>query len=86
VGTAYVHYKEYELQKALHGTDFGAAALSAEEPSLFWLAVDIIGAGFDVAAAGGGVWKSTNRGKRWTPLTDQLPSLSSGAVAVEAAA
>lgn len=36
-----------------------------------------------VAAAGGGVWKSTNRGKRWVPLTDQLPSLASGAVAVD---
>ena len=53
VGTAYSHYKEYELQSALHGTDFGAAALSAEEPSLFWLAVDIVGAGFDVGAAAG---------------------------------
>jgi uncharacterized protein (TIGR03437 family) len=36
-----------------------------------------------VAAAGGGVWKTTNRGKRWQPLTDQLPSLASGAVAVD---
>ena len=53
VGTAYSHYREYEIQAALHGTDFGAAALSAEEPSLFWLAVDIVGAGFDVGAAAG---------------------------------
>ena len=36
-----------------------------------------------VAAAGGGVWKSANRGLRWTPLTDSLPSLASGAVAVD---
>ncbi len=36
-----------------------------------------------IAAAGGGVWKSTNRGKRWVPLTDHLPSLASGAVAVD---
>lgn len=36
-----------------------------------------------VAAAGGGVWKSTNRGARWSPLTDNLPSLASGAVAVD---
>ena len=36
-----------------------------------------------VAAAAGGVWKSVNRGKNWTPLTDQLPSLASGAVAVD---
>src|SRR5262249_49448444 len=33
-----------------------------------------------IAAAGGGVWKSTNRGGRWTPMTDALPSLASGAV------
>ncbi|MSO20800.1 MAG: hypothetical protein EXQ56_10135 [Acidobacteria bacterium] len=36
-----------------------------------------------VAAAGGGVWKSVNRGGRWTPLTDNLPSLASGAVGVD---
>ena len=36
-----------------------------------------------VAAAGGGVWKTTNRGARWSPLTDDLPSLASGAVAVD---
>ena len=36
-----------------------------------------------LAAAGGGVWKSTTRGSRWEPLTDRLPSLASGAVAVD---
>ena len=36
-----------------------------------------------VAAAGGGVWKTTNRGASWRPLTDSLPSLASGAVAVD---
>jgi len=36
-----------------------------------------------IAAAGGGVWKSTNRGGRWAPVTDGLPSLASGAVAVD---
>ena len=36
-----------------------------------------------LAAAGGGVWKSTNRGVGWVPLTDRLPSLASGAVAVD---
>jgi hypothetical protein len=34
-------------------------------------------------AAGGGVWRSHDRGKTWTPLTDDLPSLSSGALAVD---
>ena len=36
-----------------------------------------------VAAAGGGVWKSVSRGSGWVPLTDSLPSLASGAVAVD---
>ncbi|MBI2816757.1 MAG: hypothetical protein HYX72_07440 [Acidobacteria bacterium] len=36
-----------------------------------------------LAAAGGGVWKSSNRGLGWVPLTDNLPSLASGAVAVD---
>lgn len=53
VGQAYVHFREYERAQMLRGTDFGALALSSEDPSLFWLAVDIIGAGFDVGAAAG---------------------------------
>jgi uncharacterized protein (TIGR03437 family) len=36
-----------------------------------------------IASAGGGVWKSLNRGSSWTPMTDNLPSLASGAVAVD---
>ena len=36
-----------------------------------------------VAAAGGGVWKSSNKGGRWSPISDHLPSLASGAVAVD---
>ena len=35
-----------------------------------------------IAAAGGGVWKSTNAGVSWTPLTDGQASLSMGAIAV----
>jgi hypothetical protein len=34
-------------------------------------------------AAGGGVWKSPDRGRTWTPVTDELASLSSGALAVD---
>ncbi|HWP85445.1 MAG TPA: hypothetical protein VNN17_09660, partial [Terriglobia bacterium] len=36
-----------------------------------------------VAAAGGGVWKSVSRGTNWIPISDRLPSLASGAVAVD---
>jgi len=34
-------------------------------------------------AGDGGVWRSPDRGKTWTPLTDDLPSLSSGDLAVD---
>jgi hypothetical protein len=35
-----------------------------------------------VGAAGGGLWKSTDSGATWTPMTDGLPSLAVGGVAV----
>ncbi|HUI28987.1 MAG TPA: T9SS type A sorting domain-containing protein [Candidatus Acidoferrales bacterium] len=35
------------------------------------------------AAAGGGLWKSTDGGSTWSPLTDNLLRLSSGSVAVD---
>ncbi len=34
-------------------------------------------------AADGGVWKSTNGGTSWTAMTDGLPTLSSGALAID---
>ena len=36
-----------------------------------------------VATAQGGVWRSENAGLSWTALTDQLPSLASGDVALD---
>jgi len=35
-----------------------------------------------VAAAGGGVWETTDRGSTWNPLTDSTFTLSMGAIAV----
>jgi photosystem II stability/assembly factor-like uncharacterized protein len=35
-----------------------------------------------VAAAGGGVWKTTDAGNRWTPLTDDQGTLFMGAIAL----
>ncbi len=35
-----------------------------------------------VGSAGGGLWKSTNGGSAWTPMTDELPSLAVNAIAV----
>jgi photosystem II stability/assembly factor-like uncharacterized protein len=36
-----------------------------------------------IAAAGGGVWKTTNAGLNWTPLTDNLPTLYGGDVTLD---
>jgi hypothetical protein len=33
--------------------------------------------------ADGGVWRSTDQGQNWTPLTDSMPTLSTGAMAVD---
>ncbi len=38
------------------------------------------------ASASGGVWKTTDGGALWTPLTDELPILNHGCVAVDPAA
>ncbi|MBI3760040.1 MAG: hypothetical protein HY269_09875, partial [Deltaproteobacteria bacterium] len=35
-----------------------------------------------VASASGGVWKTTNGGTNWTPLTDELSTLNHGAIAL----
>ncbi|MGH3370388.1 MAG: hypothetical protein ACRDPR_10325, partial [Nocardioidaceae bacterium] len=52
IGSAVGHAQEYMVQSAAHGTAVdAAAAISADEPSLFWLAVDIAGAILDVGAA-----------------------------------
>jgi hypothetical protein len=56
------------------GLGFAAGRIQA-------LAVDgkIVYAG----AASGGVWRSTDRGMTWTPVSDDLPSLSSGDLAID---
>lgn len=36
-----------------------------------------------LGTATGGVWLSSNAGQSWTPLTDQMPSLAIGAVAID---
>jgi hypothetical protein len=52
--TAFAHLQQYEFEKAASGTDFDKAnAVSTADPSLFWLAVDIIAAGVDLGAATG---------------------------------
>jgi hypothetical protein len=36
-----------------------------------------------LGAAAGGVWKSSNAGTNWTPLTDNQPSLATGSIAID---
>ena len=36
-----------------------------------------------IGAANGGVWKTTNGGTQWTPLTDQMQSIAMGALAID---
>ena len=36
-----------------------------------------------IAAASGGIWKTTDGGSNWTPLTDELPVLNHGCVALD---
>src|SRR5215469_7474769 len=36
-----------------------------------------------LGAAEGGVWKTSDAGKKWTPLTDRQPSLATGSIAVD---
>lgn len=52
VYNAYEHWHEYQLQSAAAETDYAKAeALAKDEPSLLWLAIDIIGAGLELGAA-----------------------------------
>jgi hypothetical protein len=47
-----IHVQEYLMQKALAGSAFDKArALSQDDPSLFWLAFEIVGTILDVGAA-----------------------------------
>ncbi|HST20349.1 MAG TPA: DUF4157 domain-containing protein [Blastocatellia bacterium] len=51
VATA-IEVKEYMMQKAMANTDFDKAkSISQEDPSLFWLAVSIVGTVIDVGTA-----------------------------------
>jgi hypothetical protein len=46
------HLQQYQMQSAQSGSDFDKArAISTDDPSLFWLAVDIIGTAIDVGTA-----------------------------------
>jgi len=62
-------------------TSIGPANYAGRIISLAWhpTNTNIIYAG----SASGGLWKTTNSGTSWTPLTDDLPSLAVGTVALD---
>jgi hypothetical protein len=62
-------------------TFYGAPTVSGRVTAL---AVDPTNASIVyLGAADGGVWKTTNGGSTWTPLTDTQPSLSVGSIAID---
>ncbi len=68
--SAIQHYQEYQLQSAMNQSDFDKAkVISQQEPSLFWLAMDIIGAIGDIGAAAGVLMKAF---RALAPLIDTL--------------
>jgi hypothetical protein len=68
------HIQDYLMQSALSGTAFDKAqAISAEEPSLFWLAVEIVGTGLDVGPAAATLLKVSGRWVRWSRRHRQRP-------------
>ncbi|MCG6963752.1 MAG: hypothetical protein LJE95_10835 [Acidobacteria bacterium] len=56
------------------GPNNGAGRITAVAPNPTDLGTVLVG------AAGGGVWKTTDTGVTWTPLTDGIPNLSVGAL------
>ena len=69
-------YDHRNYEQYFWGSGYGLAGGRVQA-----LAVD--GATVYAGAAGGGVWRSSDRGGTWTPVTDDLPSLSSGDLAVD---
>jgi hypothetical protein len=76
-----VHVQEYLMQSALSGTAFDKAqAISAEDPSLFWLAVEIVGTGLDVGPAAAALFKGF---KTLAPLVRAAQAAAKGEEAVK---
>jgi len=47
------------------------------------IAIDATDNAVYIGAAQGGVWRSTNKGASWTPLSDDLASLAIGSIAID---
>jgi hypothetical protein len=83
--TAAVHLQEYMLQAAMAGSDLDKArALSAEDPSLFWLAVEIVAAFGDIGTAAGAAAKLTNAFTKLAPLAKEAKAAATAEEAAKA--
>jgi hypothetical protein len=81
---AYRAYQTYSLEKAAAGTDFERArALSLEEPSLFWLALDMVGAALAVP---GGVKNAAKLFRQVSLLREEALTAKAVKLATEAKA
>lgn len=90
IHTAAQHVQQYQLERAMAGSDFDRArAVSAEDPSLFWLAVDILGAALDVGPALRGtrvlLTASQQTFRRMAPIVRRALAAPGGAAADELA-
>jgi hypothetical protein len=71
-----LHYRDRSASNSGGGAGHSAGRIAA-------LATDPTHQGVVYAgAAGGGVFRSTDDGRTWTPIADRLPALSVGALAV----
>ncbi|GAB1691922.1 DUF4157 domain-containing protein [Krasilnikovia sp. M28-CT-15] len=69
--TAVLHAQEYMLEDAMAGSDLDKAkALSQTEPSLFWLAVDIVAAMADIVTGAGAAAKLLGGFRKLAPLVN----------------
>jgi uncharacterized protein DUF4157 len=83
IGTVAAHTKEYLIQQAAVGTAFDRArALTAIEPSLGWLALDIAFAVVDLGAAFGAMRALKGTAKAFSEGTATLNDLRQEALAV----
>ncbi len=69
-------YRAPEQDQWYPGSGYGLAGGRVQA-----LAVD--GDTVYAGAADGGVWRSSDGGKKWTPISDDLPTLSSGDLAID---
>ena len=85
VASAMESIREYQLRKAEAGTALDRAdALSREEPTLLWVALDVVGAVFDVGAAakgGAGMLKAAGIFRRVSSLAKEAQAVEAGSEA-----